>query len=124
MLLLTAAVHLTKRLGEFSPQSVANIAWSYANLGLLSHESIRDFLMAAASKVMMEINSYPTQALNNLLWAIVRLEQGNIVVSVFATSVAVQAKARMHDFRWIDLASILTSFAHAGLQHVPEVYSF
>jgi len=123
---LAATVEAFRRLGDFSPQGLSNICWALATMELTRNERVRSFLIATASKAMHELPGFPPQAIANLCWAMCRLHDApdDCTVNMFASAVAVQARHRMNEFEWQDLAGIISAMNRAELVHLEEVHRF
>jgi len=138
------AAEAERRLPDFSPQSVSNLAWAFATLELLfardgsGRAPAGDFLVAAMAVAAQQLSSYSPQAVSNLMWAVVRLEvkrgkarltfdpflpHERTQIAAFAAAATRETTVRMLEFDWRDLAGVIVSLAHGHLR-IPEALTF
>merc|ERR1712032_1348576 len=79
---------------------------------------------SVAARASGELHSYPPQAIQTLCWAMLRSRNTHELTGVFAENVANQATARMDEFEYVDLASMLCSMSKAKLGNLCAVRQF
>lgn len=121
------ASEVCRRLSDFSPQSLSNVAWALVSMDLMQRPPARRFLLLVAECCGKELTDFPPQAIANLCWAFSKLHGSEMqVVTRFCALAAQEActPRRAQLFTWQDHASILSALARLGLGREPAVSSF
>lgn len=105
----SVAAEASRRMPEFSPQGLSNIAWALSTMDLARLQAPRHFILQAASVATPDLRNFPAQAIANFSWALSRLQDGREALSSFGLASAREALARPNDFAWQDLAGLVSS---------------
>lgn len=114
---LAAALEASKRLYEFAPHDVSNIAWAIATLQLQRDKPGRRFVLEAMKQVDHGLSNFPPQAISNLCWAVSTAyatvskqeisPQDAEAYRMFCIAVANETMNRRSQFEWHDLSCLL-----------------
>ncbi|CAK0882808.1 unnamed protein product [Prorocentrum cordatum] len=143
-LLRKLAAVAAERIDRFEDQGVSNIAWALATLGLTG-AAPQAFLEAAMVHCTAELGGYSAQAVANLLWACVRMDNfspggsARSTIERFCSAVAEEMMRRMtthpnHLRRdkhgsdttvsWRDVAGVAVALSHWGQNRSRSVMTF
>merc|ERR1719215_1294707 len=75
-----------RRLAEFGPQGLSNVAWALATLELTGTPRAARFVLAAAHASAAEMNKFPPQAIANLCWALRHLKDASEELATFGAA--------------------------------------
>jgi hypothetical protein len=114
-----------RRLSDFSPQGLSNVAWALATMDLLHCEHARNFLLSAAKLSAQQLIDFPPQAIANIGCALRRLSNAEEVMVPFCAASIREAETRAHEFSWQDLSGIVTNMMYLGhTRFVADARSF
>lgn len=101
-------------IGEFNPQELGNVAWSFATAKESSDPLFDSIAGAAESK----LNRFIPQNLANIVWAFATAGRGqrNAEDVKFFNAVAKESTRRLQDFKPQEIANTAWAFATAGVR--------
>jgi len=120
LFLQALAQEARRRLGDFSPQGISNVAWALATVGVQGHKMPRSFLVEVATDALSRVDTFPPQAVSNLCWSLASLLHGTrgarnrthqTALRAFLISASREATLRRDEFGWHDMSGIIVALA-------------
>jgi hypothetical protein len=126
---IRAAAVALQRIGEFVPQGLSNLAWSFATMGLSKDSSVRAFVLAAASQASKNSAAYSSQAIANLCWAVGHIDIKDdisqvAVLTEFSIVATNEAIRREREFTWQDAAGVLSGLMRVAIRDFSNLRAY